>query len=44
MKRNINKTIINGILYTSDTLYKIDVASYGKVLSSLIIKNKVKRL
>jgi len=39
-EENMNKTDINGILYTSDTLYKIDIASYGN-LSSLVIKNKI---
>ena len=39
-EENMNKTDINGILYTSDTLYKIDIASYGN-LTSLIIKNKI---
>ena len=40
-EENMNKTDINGILYTSDTLYKVDIASYGN-LSSLVIKNKIK--
>ena len=39
-EENVNKTDINGILYTSDTLYKIDIASYGN-LASLVIKNKI---
>jgi len=39
-EENMNKTDINGILYTSDTLYKIDIASYGN-LTSLVIKNKI---
>jgi O-antigen biosynthesis protein WbqV len=39
-EEKMNKTDINGILYTSDTLYKIDIASYGN-LSSLVIKNKI---
>ena len=39
-EENMNKTDINGILYTSDTLYKIDIASYGS-LTSLVIKNKI---
>ena len=39
-EEKMNKTDINGILYTSDTLYKIDIASYGN-LTSLVIKNKI---
>ena len=39
-EEKMNKTHINGILYTSDTLHKIDIASYGN-LGSLVIKNKI---
>ncbi|MBD23158.1 MAG: hypothetical protein CL572_05805 [Alphaproteobacteria bacterium] len=37
-EEKMSKTPINGILFTSDKLYKVDVASYGN-LASHIIKN-----
>ena len=39
-EEKVNKTIINGILFTNNKLYKTDVGSYGKLLS-LITENKV---
>ncbi len=39
-EEKVNKTKINGILFTNNKLYKTDVGSYGKLLS-LITENKV---
>ena len=37
-KKKMTKTEINGILYTVEKLYKVDVGNYGN-LSSFISKN-----